>query len=61
MANCRDAFGGATFAEDPQVGCALRRVMSEMQNAGFEIKKTFRIFEILYNWLSVLRKGEGRL
>ena len=60
MTNCRDALGGATFAGDRQVGCALREVLAKTQNAGFEIKKTYRVFEMLYHWFFVLTKGEEK-
>jgi len=41
-------------------GYPLRKAMVEMQNTGFEIKKTYRVFEMPYHRFFVLELGRCR-
>jgi len=42
-----------------KAGYPLRKMMIEMQNAGFEINKTYRVFEMPYHRFFVLANGEA--
>jgi len=54
-------FNGEHYWELGKAGYPLRTVMNEMQNSGFEIKKTWRIFEIPYHRFFALKKIRGKL
>jgi len=56
----KHVFDGEHCWEIGKAGYPLRKVMREMQNAGFEIKKTYRVFEMLYHRFFVLPKSEKR-
>lgn len=49
-------FDGEHHWEIGKAGFPLQNVMSEMKNAGFEIKKTYRVFEVPYHRFFVLEK-----
>jgi len=49
-------FNGEHYWEIGKAEYSLRMVMNEMRNAGFEIKKTWRIFEIPYHRFFILGK-----
>ncbi len=49
-------FNGEHYWEIGKAGYSLRMVMNEMRNVGFEIKKTWRIFEMPYHRFFILRK-----
>lgn len=51
-------FDGEHYWEIGAVGYPLRRILTEMQNAGYKIEKTYRVFEIPYHRFFVLAKGE---
>lgn len=52
----RDGFDGELYWEINKAGYPLRKVMGEMQRARFEIKKTYRVFEMPYHRFFVLGK-----
>jgi len=56
----RHKFDGEHYWEIGKAGYPLRRVMGEMQRAGFEIKKTYRVFEMPYHRFFVLAKSEKK-
>lgn len=39
--------------------CNLRKIMGKIHDAGFELKKTYRIFEIPYHRFFVLKKNQS--
>jgi len=49
-------FDGQHYWEIGKAGHPLLMVMNEMRNVGFEIKKTWRIFEVPYHRFFILRK-----
>jgi len=49
-------FDGQHYWEIGKAGYPLLMVMNEIRNAGFEIKKTWRIFEASYHRFFILRK-----
>lgn len=54
-----NALNGEHYWKIGKAGYPLQRVMDEMQNAGFEINKTYRVFEMPYHRFFVLAKGEA--
>lgn len=50
-------FDGEHYWEIGKAGYPLRKVMGEMKSAGFEIEKTYRVFEHPYHRFFVLVKG----
>lgn len=51
-------FDGEYYREIEKVEYPLRKVMSKMRSAGFEIKKTYRVFEIAWHRFFVLEGSE---
>jgi len=51
-------FDGEHYWEIGKAGYPLQKVMDEMRSAGFEIKKTYRVFEVPYHRFFVLAKDE---
>jgi len=51
-------FNGQHYWEIGKTGYPLREVMGKMRSAGFEIKKTYRVFEHPYHRFFVLRKDK---
>lgn len=49
-------FDGEHYWNIGTVGYSLRKVMSEIYNAGFKIKKNYRVFEIPWHRFFVLKK-----
>jgi len=41
-------------------GYPLQKVTGEIRSAGFEVKKTYRVFEMPYHRFFVLTKGEKK-
>ncbi len=52
-------FDGQHFWEIGKAGYPLRKVTNEIQRAGFEIKKTYRVFEMPYHRFFILDKLRG--
>ncbi len=52
-------FGGQHLWEIGKAGYPLRKVMDKMRRVGFEIKKTYRVFEMPYHRFFVLDKRRG--
>ena len=50
----KHVFDGEHYWEIGKAGYPLHKVMSEMRSAGFEIKKTYRVFEIPWHRFFVL-------
>lgn len=50
----KHVFDGEHYWEIGKAGYPLRKVMGEMRSAGFEIRKTYRIFEMPYHRFFVL-------
>jgi len=53
-------FDGEHYWEIGKAGYPLRKIMNEMRNTGFEIKKTYRIFEMAYHRFFTLEKTRGK-
>ena len=51
-------FDGEHWWEIGKAGYPLEKIASHIRNAGFEIGKTYRVFEIPYHRFFVLKKGE---
>lgn len=54
-------FDGQHYWEIGKAGYPLQRVTDEIRGSGFEIKKTFRVFEKPYHRFFILRKGECKV
>lgn len=51
-------FDGEHYWEIGKAGYPLRRIMGDMDKAGFRVVKTYRPFEMPYHRFFVLTKGE---
>ena len=51
-------LNGEHYWEIGRAGYPLRKVIGEMRDVGFEIKKTYRVFEMPYHRFFVLVKSE---
>lgn len=49
-------FDGEHYWEIGKFGYSLKKIVEDIQRAGFEIKKTYRVFEFPYHRFFVLRK-----
>lgn len=54
-------FDGQHYWEIGKAGYPLRRILTEIKNAGFEVLKTYRIFEVPYYRFFVLAKKKKRM
>jgi len=54
------SFDGQHYWEIGKAGYSLQRVMMEMQNTGFQIVRTYRVFEQYRHRFFVLRKGKDK-
>jgi len=54
----KHVFDGEHYWEVGKAGYPLQKAISEMRRAGFEIKKTYRAFEMPYHRFFVLAKGK---
>jgi len=52
-------FDGEHWWEIGKAGYPLKRIADQIRNAGFEIRKTYRVFEMPYNRFFVLEKISG--
>lgn len=52
-------FDGQHFWEIGKAGYSLRKVIDEIRRTGFEIKKTYRVFEMPYHRFFILDKRRG--
>jgi len=52
-------FDGQHLWEIGKAGYPLQKVMNEMRKIGFEIKKTYRVFEMPYHRFFILDKCRG--
>ena len=58
LKSLKHVFDGKHYWEIGKPGYPLRKVMGEMRSVGFEIKKTYRVFEIPFHRFFVLAKHE---
>ena len=56
----KDKFDSQHYWEIGKAGYPLQKVMGEMREAGFEIKKAYRVFEMPYHRFFVLAKSEEK-
>lgn len=53
-------FDGQHYWEIGKAGYSLKRVVMEIQNAGFQVLRTYRVFENYHHRFFILRKGKYR-
>ena len=51
-------FDGEHYWEIGKAGYPLNRILEDIERAGFNIIKTYRIFEHPYHRFFILKKGE---
>jgi len=51
-------FDGEHYWEIGKIDYSLNKIVNDIQNTGFKIEKTYRVFENPYHRFFILRKGE---
>lgn len=53
-------FGGEHYWEIGKTGYPLDRIINNIKKKGFNIERTYRIFEHSYHWFFILKKKEAK-